>query len=928
MKRYFFVLLSLCVTLSALAGSVTSLSDLVGTKSYYVRVGDRGYLYAQAGKAYADASAAPTTNDAYRWAVVYNEKAEAYFLYNLKDSTFLTAADGACPLTEAASPVYLLAATDAQSWYVYTAGSVIGLASNSEGDVLLQSESATQPDAFSFEEAGDLSEAHITKIQAAVWLSVTQAATVPVISSIGTRITALSDLVDGNAYLLYSTGFSKYAYDEGSALTFGSSAPARNNITAMPYVFTFHKAGSQWVIETGIEGNYISGLSSSNVLTGTEPTTFTITASSTTGSFNLYSSASSQYINAQSAKPVGWGESEGNSRYQLIPVTLTNSERYYPITYICYETDGEVTRLMDIQTYAKTTNRVTPPTFTGYKRLTTKAADGESTAPSVVSEPTVVCVTYERNLRSQPVVPTTINGTAFADTTRWYTLQVGGRYMQVQREADGHYMLNNTSLNQLTDDALWCFVGNNVEGYRLYNRAAGADFSLSLAGEPQSTDLPFIKDGLFEHWAISNGSQAGTWYVSPVGTKNVVYLGDDSQHKLSVMDATTAVIISEAAEVMTEYAATVAANMGTAVGQYPITDAHELVAAADDYTLTEAAFDNLRQAYNAFRQETSPVAIVRDQLYRIVANDGTVLTADVDAATATVAAKTDDARAALWRLLPVGSTGSYYVLNPENGGFLGVTSGTRQATVVAAPGNHSYALANFSTDLAQWTLRDNGTSGSTGYLNLSTSGTPTGGRNTDVAASWRIEPIEAFVVNTEGVGDACVATVFLPFDAQVPEDLVAAIISEKTSDAVTIEPLTSRVIPAETPVLLISATPGRFVLTPAESASDAVADNLLVGVAKRTTVGSEGAPAAGEAYVLSQTSTFVSAESALPAYTAYLTRDEAEAAALAILLPTAIDQIRITEGNTGTWYDLQGRPTSTPTQPGVFIHNGKKIVVK
>ena len=43
--------------------------------------------------------------------------------------------------------------------------------------------------------------------------------------------------------------------------------------------------------------------------------------------------------------------------------------------------------------------------------------------------------------------------------------------------------------------------------------------------------------------------------------------------------------------------------------------------------------------------------------------------------------------------------------------------------------------------------------------------------------------------------------------------------------------------------------------------------------------------------------------------------------------PTSIARIPETVRNDGAWYDLQGRRTWFPTH-GIYIHNGKKILVR
>lgn len=44
--------------------------------------------------------------------------------------------------------------------------------------------------------------------------------------------------------------------------------------------------------------------------------------------------------------------------------------------------------------------------------------------------------------------------------------------------------------------------------------------------------------------------------------------------------------------------------------------------------------------------------------------------------------------------------------------------------------------------------------------------------------------------------------------------------------------------------------------------------------------------------------------------------------------PTGIESIKCDDASTSVWYDLQGRRTTTPTSKGIYIVNGKKVVVR
>ena len=45
--------------------------------------------------------------------------------------------------------------------------------------------------------------------------------------------------------------------------------------------------------------------------------------------------------------------------------------------------------------------------------------------------------------------------------------------------------------------------------------------------------------------------------------------------------------------------------------------------------------------------------------------------------------------------------------------------------------------------------------------------------------------------------------------------------------------------------------------------------------------------------------------------------------------PTAITPVVISGKNDASWYNLQGvKSSEKPTAPGIYIHGGKKVVIK
>ena len=104
----------------------------------------------------------------------------------------------------------------------------------------------------------------------------------------------------------------------------------------------------------------------------------------------------------------------------------------------------------------------------------------------------------------------------FASNTLWYTLQIGSNeYYLSKPNAEGQIDLTK-ALSDFSDADLWCFVGNDTEGYRIYNKAAGA--TKVLAADPTKNantggnSYVTLKDannlgGYVDLWTISKSDQ-------------------------------------------------------------------------------------------------------------------------------------------------------------------------------------------------------------------------------------------------------------------------------------------------------------------------------------------------------------------------------------------------------------------------------------
>ena len=69
--------------------------------------------------------------------------------------------------------------------------------------------------------------------------------------------------------------------------------------------------------------------------------------------------------------------------------------------------------------------------------------------------------------------PTQIVNGQFPKTTQWYTIQIGEQGYVLQANGTQAMTLSATEVNKDNPAQLWCFVGNNETGFRIYNYSGG-----------------------------------------------------------------------------------------------------------------------------------------------------------------------------------------------------------------------------------------------------------------------------------------------------------------------------------------------------------------------------------------------------------------------------------------------------------------------
>ncbi|MBQ8337208.1 MAG: exo-alpha-sialidase [Bacteroidaceae bacterium] len=122
-------------------------------------------------------------------------------------------------------------------------------------------------------------------------------------------------------------------------------------------------------------------------------------------------------------------------------------------------------------------------------------------------------------------ITTTVSNGSLASNTVWYTIQIAANGYVVGNNGSGSYIALDNVISDITDDSqLWAFTGDDANGYKLYNKEAGAGKVLaaptSMSGVTGSASYPILVN--------ANGVPSGytdTWMFAASGD-----LGGKSTH--------------------------------------------------------------------------------------------------------------------------------------------------------------------------------------------------------------------------------------------------------------------------------------------------------------------------------------------------------------------------------------------------------------
>ena len=438
-----------------------------------------------------------------------------------------------------------------------------------------------------------------------------------------------------------------------------------------------------------------------------------------------------------------------------------------------------------------------------------------------------------------PFETSTVSGTEWTGSEHWYTLLTRGTYW-AYNAGTGKIDLN-AATPDLNDDAyLWAIAGNADDGFKIYNKAAGPQRVLTVT-DGSAVDMLQGEGTAMLIAEYPNGGSTtmpGGWCISVPSTNQFLNKQDkdnpkDGLSELWIWNSTDAGgeigSVVTFTDVMTAYEAL--RDEYTAVADYIGAYSQSAIDASGIKSATTT--EEFRAAF-AKLEAAGKVAPEAGTIYRLTTAArtagtlGIVLDGDI-VVRGTNASATNASQ--LWQLE---TAGEGYKLKNMNGGLYLSTirqdgTNTFDATLVSADEAAVWTLE----ELALGVIRPRTGEDNSLMMHCAPNGHIVSWNDgLGSASAWNIIPASTIDVT---IGDAGYATLNLPVAVQLSEGLTAYTATSETADAITLDEVKDKVLPAGSPVLL-GGKEGSHTLTILASNSDAALTSKFAGTLLPTAV--------------------------------------------------------------------------------------------
>lgn len=761
---------------------------------------------------------------------------------------------------------------------------------------------------------------------------------------LGNQVTALADFEDGGYYLMFNTGRGTFLNEhaDGSLWLDYPHALAEfdNSTTESNFVVKLMKSGENWKFQLN-SGKFIPVLSHGGAMSSSETAAEFSVGVYAEGHFYINGTGGNNYqLNGNgtngsvgsSGTLTGWDKSNnagGNSDYQFYRVEMETVQTV-TVTYI-YQLNGrEYARREEVLAI-----NAELPAAPVLDYLVVDSYDVET--GTVIDKDTTVRLTCHESL---PFVASE----NFSDAT-WYAIDIHSNnqpyYWKYEADNDVNVQTPVTvtsSKEVIADEYLWCFSGNLIDGFKIYNKAAGEGKTLHWSGS-NFTLGEVTADNSFK--LVASTAISGATCFTLDGSNYVNHNGALKKHNepdygSSCRFFAPSYFMLNCANGYLQQAAAPEGAVGTNSDVFAVTE--NLLAARDAVVASpydEEAMSSLSALLtgindeNVIPMEAGKYYRVQNYLRKDAAGNGKMLGVSVAGGRVASAAGKSDV-SLIWKFEDCtenGETG-YKVYSPNHKAYMGTAPDTDNTLVGSYEQGGRYRLVSLGG--AQFNLKDVNNKNLVIYAGGGIGGWNPNPMNSDGA--WYIIPATDIEVAMHAAEDKTWATAYLPFGVSVPADggleictaTLAASGEEKVLGLTAVSG-----VPAETGVVL-RGTETSYVL--------AIDDDVTLddkGVLAGSLVSSTD-DTNSSVYVLSNGSKGVGFYhpngTTLAANKAYLAGSELTQGVSAFRFffgdVTGIGGIH-SVGNVpaGSCYDLSGRRVTIPAR-GIYVKDGKKVFVK
>ena len=538
------------------------------------------------------------------------------------------------------------------------------------------------------------------------------------------------------------------------------------------------------------------------------------------------------------------------------------------------------------------------------------------------------------------------------DNATWYVMDMhnndyplGGTnyYVWTFHNADQDITLPITNLKTTTysDNMLWCFVGDLVKGFKIYNKAAGSSLTLRKA---ENGNTPAVMSttndrNQFKIYPSTQSGITGNVFCFKLDGDNC-YVNTQAVNNVKVLrgyektDGGSSCRVFAPASIAMNYASTwVNAPEGAIGGKAYLETAGNLTALKNAYNAagSNPSVENI----NALTTINTAIAAsgassytFKEGYYRLVnRNDNHFLHIKEGESIMNTQAGKDKAVGSVVYFKSTGEEGKYSLI--LEGKYFGPVTRSQNIMLGDEASKGTYTV-EFPTENFFTKIQEVSTTNDVNYHYLHVNGGNAVGWEASAPSQWYIIPATDIEVAMKDVEGKKFASVYLPFDVNAVTD-AEAYVGTFNDDKSALNMNKVEGVPAGKGFVLVgSADKATLSIgTAAEVTSDLQGTNTVITLANDTranylvfgknnnTVGFY-APSASVANI--------------PANKAYINASILSNATAAIALnfygpTTGVNTVVLGEnGVNAPVFDLSGRRVAAPVKGGVYIQNGKKFI--